>query len=95
MAQLIQHKRGALERLASITGSLKKGEILIVTGSSNITSSNGSSIVFAATISVVAAGTGFVTTGSFHAYTSSLGNTFATDAEVYQTASAIIDQGEF
>jgi hypothetical protein len=49
MAQLIQHKRGALERLASITGSLKKGEILIVTGSSNITSSNGSSIVFAAT----------------------------------------------
>jgi epidermal growth factor receptor substrate 15 len=49
MAQLIQHKRGALERLTSITGSLKKGEILIVTGSSNITSSNGSSIVFAAT----------------------------------------------
>jgi hypothetical protein len=49
MAQLIQHKRGALERLSSITGSLKKGEILIVTGSSNITSSNGSSIVFAAT----------------------------------------------
>ena len=49
----------------------------------------------AATINVVAAGTGFVTTGSFHAYTSSLGNTFATDLEVYQTASAIIDQGEF
>jgi epidermal growth factor receptor substrate 15 len=49
MAQLIQHKRGALERLSNITGSLKKGEILIVTGSSNITSSNGSSILFAAT----------------------------------------------
>ncbi len=49
MAQLIQHKRGALERLSLITGSLQKGEILIVTGSSNITSSNGSSIVFAAT----------------------------------------------
>ena len=49
----------------------------------------------AATISVVAAGTGFLTTGSFHAYTSSLGNTFATDQEVYLTASAIIDQGEF
>ena len=49
----------------------------------------------AATINVVAAGTGFVTTGSFHAYTSSLGNTFATDQEVYLTASAIIDQGEF
>jgi len=49
MAQLIQHKRGRLERLSIITGSLQKGEILIVTGSSNITSSNGSSIVFAAT----------------------------------------------
>ncbi len=49
MAQLIQHKRGRLERLSNITGSLQKGEILIVTGSSNITSSNGSSILFAAT----------------------------------------------
>jgi epidermal growth factor receptor substrate 15 len=49
MAQLIQHKRGRLERLSVITGSLQKGEILIVTGSSNITSSNGSSIIFAAT----------------------------------------------
>lgn len=49
MAQIIQHKRGSLERLSNITGSLKKGEILIVTGSSNITSSNGSSIIFAAT----------------------------------------------
>ena len=49
MAQLIQHKRGRLERLSVITGSLQKGEILIVTGSSNITSSNGSAILFAAT----------------------------------------------
>jgi epidermal growth factor receptor substrate 15 len=49
MAQIIQHKRGSLERLSNVTGSLKKGEILIVTGSSNITSSNGSSIIFAAT----------------------------------------------
>jgi len=49
MAQLIQHKRGRLERLSLITGSLQKGEILIVTGSSNITSSNGSAILFAAT----------------------------------------------
>jgi len=46
MAQIIQNKRGTLERLPNITGSLKKGEILIVTGSSNITSSNGSSILF-------------------------------------------------
>ena len=49
----------------------------------------------AATISVIAAGTGFVTTGSFNSYTASLGDTFATDVEVYLTASNIIDQGEF
>jgi hypothetical protein len=49
----------------------------------------------AASIGIVATGVGLVTTSSFHAYTASLGNTFATDLEVYQTASAIIDQGEF
>ena len=49
----------------------------------------------AATIDVVAAGTGFVTTASFHSYTASLGDTFATDYEVYVTASRNIDQGEF
>ena len=38
---------------------------------------------------------GFTTTSSFHQYTSSLGDTFATDLEVYITASNIIDQGEF
>lgn len=49
----------------------------------------------AASIGIVATGVGLVTTASFHAYTASLGNTFATDQEVYLTASAIIDQGEF
>jgi hypothetical protein len=49
----------------------------------------------AASINIVATGVGLVTTSSFHAYTASLGNTFATDQEVYLTASAIIDQGEF
>jgi hypothetical protein len=49
----------------------------------------------AASIGIVATGVGLVTTSSFHAYTASLGNTFATDQEVYLTASAIIDQGEF
>ena len=47
------------------------------------------------TINFIASGSGFVTTASFHSYTASLGDTFATDLEVYQTASAIIDQGEF
>jgi hypothetical protein len=49
----------------------------------------------ATTIGIIASGSGFVTTASFHSYTASLGNTFATDQEVYLTASAIIDQGEF
>jgi hypothetical protein len=37
----------------------------------------------------------YTTTQSFHSYTASLGDIFATDLEVYQTASSIIDQGEF
>ena len=37
----------------------------------------------------------YTTTQSFQSYTSSLGDTFATDIEVYLTASTIIDQGEF
>jgi hypothetical protein len=51
--------------------------------------------VSAVSASIAATGRGFVTTGSFHAYTASLGDTFATDLEVYITASNIIDQGEF
>ncbi len=47
------------------------------------------------TINFIASGSGFVTTASFHSYTASLGDTFATDLEVYLTASNIIDQGEF
>jgi hypothetical protein len=38
---------------------------------------------------------GFQTTASFHQYTASLGDTFATDYEVYVTSSQIIDQGEW
>jgi len=72
-----------------ITGTIGYNDIATDLEVSVISSS------IAATISVVAAGTGFLTTGSFHAYTASLGNIFATDVEVFQTASAIIDQGEF
>lgn len=49
----------------------------------------------ASTINFIASGSGFVTTASFHSYTASLGDTFATDLEVYLTSSNIIDQGEF
>jgi len=48
MAQIIKLRRGSLERLSTITGSLQKGEIVIASGSSNINSTNGSSIVFVA-----------------------------------------------
>jgi spore maturation protein SpmB len=46
MAQIIKHRRGTLESLSSVTGSLLKGEIVIATGSSNIAPSNGESVVF-------------------------------------------------
>jgi hypothetical protein len=51
--------------------------------------------VAAVSASIAATERGFVTTGSFNLYTASLGDIYATDVEVYQTASAIIDQGEF
>ena len=38
---------------------------------------------------------GFQTTSSFNQYTSSLGDTFATDYELQTTSSQIIDQGEW
>ena len=47
MAQIIKHRRGSLEALSSVTGSLQKGEIVIASGSSNLTTTNGSSLVFA------------------------------------------------
>ena len=49
MAQIIKHKRGSLEKLSSVTGSLQKGELVIATGSvklGNVT--NGEALVFAA-----------------------------------------------
>jgi len=48
MAQIIKHKRGSLEKLSSITGSLQKGEIVIATGSANLNVTNGEALVFAA-----------------------------------------------
>ena len=49
MAQIIKQRRGSLEKLSQITGSLQKGEIVIATGSSNLSGvTNGQSIVFAA-----------------------------------------------
>ena len=46
MSQTLKLKRGSLEKLTTITGSLQKGEILFASASSNISSSNGSSITF-------------------------------------------------
>ena len=49
MAQIIKHRRGSLESLSAATASFQKGELIIVSGSSNLTTTNGSSMVFAAT----------------------------------------------
>ena len=46
MAQIIKHRRGSLESLSTVTGSLQKGEIVIASGSTNLTASNGNSIAF-------------------------------------------------
>ena len=47
MAQIIKHRRGSLESLSAVTSSLVKGEIVIASGSSNLSVTNGASIVFA------------------------------------------------
>ena len=47
MAQIIKHRRGSLEALSAVTSSLQKGELVIASGSSNLTVTNGSSLVFA------------------------------------------------
>jgi hypothetical protein len=46
MPQIIRHRRGTLEALSSITSSLLRGEIVIASGSTNLTSSNGNAITF-------------------------------------------------
>ena len=88
--------------VAVISSSLSASQILI---SSSISSSiaatlSGSALSVTALSQSVSASlraitTSYTTTSSFHSYTSSLGDTFATDVEVYLTSSNIIDQGEF
>jgi hypothetical protein len=88
--------------VAVISSSLSASQVLI---SSSISSSiaatlSGSALSVTALSQSVSASlraitTSYTTTSSFHSYTASLGDIYATDVEVYQTASAIIDQGEF
>ena len=49
MSQILKLKRGSLERLSTITGSLQKGEVIFASASIGIPASNGSSIMFATT----------------------------------------------
>ena len=88
--------------VAVISSSLSASQVLI---SSSISSSiaatlSGSVLSVTALSQSVSASlhiisSSYTTTQSFHSYTASLGDTFATDLEVYLTASNIIDQGEF
>jgi hypothetical protein len=88
--------------VAVISSSLSASQVLI---SSSISSSiaatlSGSALSVTALSQSVSASlyiisSSYTTTASFHSYTASLGDTFATDIEVYLTASNIIDQGEF
>jgi len=49
MSQVLRLKRGVLEKISQVTGSLTKGEMIIASASANISSTNGSSIAFATT----------------------------------------------
>jgi len=49
MSQILKLKRGSLEKLSTITGSLQKGEVIFASASSQISSSNGSAILFVTT----------------------------------------------
>jgi len=88
--------------VAVISSSLSASQVLISSSisSSIATTLSGSILSITALSQSVSASlraitTSYTTTASFHSYTSSLGDTFATDYEVYITASNIIDQGEF
>jgi hypothetical protein len=88
--------------VAVVSGSISASQALI---SSSISSSiaatlSGSALSVTALSQSVSASlraitTSYTTTASFHSYTASLGDTFATDYEVYVTTSRNIDQGEF
>jgi hypothetical protein len=88
--------------VAVVSASISSSQVLI---SSSISSSiaatlSGSALSVTAlsqsvSSSLRAITTSYTTTQSFYSYTASLGDTFATDLEVYLTASNIIDQGEF
>lgn len=88
--------------VAVISSSLSASQILISSSiSSSIASTlSGSAISITSLSQSISSSLNLIsstytTTQSFHSYTASLGDTFATDLEVYQTASNIIDQGEF
>ena len=88
--------------VAVISSSLSASQVLISSSISSSIAATLSGSAFSVTAlsqsvsaSLRAITTSYTTTSSFHSYTSSLGDTFATDLEVYLTASNIIDQGEF
>jgi len=88
--------------VAVISSSLSASQVLISSSiSSSIAATLSGSILSVTALSqsvsasLRAITTSYTTTASFHSYTASLGDTFATDYEVYVTSSAIIDQGEF
>ena len=49
MSQILKLKRGSLEKISQVTGSLTKGEMIIASASANISSTNGTSIAFSTT----------------------------------------------
>ena len=93
MAQIIKLRRGSLEALSAVTSSLQKGEIVIASGSSNISASNGSSIVFAVVEngSLQAVNRIMRTTGStFNVFSGSTYNGLVDGVPVYASGSSTL-----
>ena len=92
MAQIIRHRRGSLESLSAATSSFQKGELIIVSGSSNLTSTNGGGMVFAATESgsVQAVNRFLIGTNAPNVFSSSVYNGLVKGVPYYASGSSTL-----
>jgi hypothetical protein len=92
MAQIIRHRRGSLESLSAATSSFQKGELIIVSGSSNITTTNGSGMVFAAveSASIQAVNRFLVGTNAPNVFSSSVYNGLVKGVPYYASGSSTL-----
>ena len=92
MAQIIKNRRGSLERISAVSSSFQKGELIITSGSSNLTTTNGSSILFAATESgsVQAVNRFLIGTNAPNIFSSSIYNGLVKGVPYYASGSSTL-----